>query len=156
MKNKIIAVLVILLTVAGCKTVKTVYVPTNTVHTEYVTIHDTVVSVKLDVIRDSIVSKDTLSTLDNKYAKTTAKWSNGMLYHSLSTKNVEIPIKIQYINTATTDTIQVPYKVDVIREVKKPLGWYEKLSVWGFSILIVIVVIIILVKLNGVFNVIKV
>ena len=100
----------------GCKTVKTVYVPIETVKTEIHTVHDTTIDVKLDVLRDSVSLIDTLSVLSNKYSISTAKWSNGMLYHSLGIKDVKIPVKIHYVNIETHDSI--PYKIETIKEIK--------------------------------------
>ncbi len=60
----------------GCT--KKIYVPVNSYHTITETLHDTIIDVKLDVIRDSIITDDTISVLSNKYSKTTAKWSNNI------------------------------------------------------------------------------
>lgn len=107
----------------GCRSIKTVYVPVESVKVITTTVHDTLVQLKLDVLHDSIVTKDTLSVLSNKYAYSSAMWSNGMLSHSLSIKDVQIPIRVQYINTNTVDSVQVPYSVETIKEVNFLTDW---------------------------------
>lgn len=122
----------------GCKTIKTVYVPIEKVRIERQTVHDTIIDVKLDVLRDSIVTKDTISILSNKYAISSAKWSNNTLYHSLSTKDIHIPVKIQYVNTYISDTIQVPYKVEVLKEVNILTAW-QIIRIKIFNLMIIII-----------------
>ena len=115
----------------GCT--KRIYVPVTSYHTITETLHDTIIDVKLDVIRDSIITDDTISVLSNKYATTTALWSNNKLYHSLSINDVSIPVRIEYKDRTVIDSIQIPYPVKG-DPIKMPLNWYEKLCLYGFSI----------------------
>lgn len=126
--------LLIPLLLIGCGTTKTVYVPVSSVHTEYQTIHDTIVNVKLDVLRDSVVTKDTLSILNNKYAISIARWSNGTLFHSLRSKDVQIPVNVQYTDKLVIDSIPVPYKVEVPKQVNILTAW-QKFQIRWFKII---------------------
>lgn len=124
---------ILFILLVGCT--KKIYVPVNSYHTITETLHDTIIDVKLDVIRDSIITDDTISVLSNKYSKTTAKWSNNRLYHSLSINDITIPVRIEYKDRTVIDSIQVPYPVKG-DPIKMPLNWYEKICVYGFTIII--------------------
>jgi len=121
--KKLLLIFVIALLFVGCKTTKTVYVPVETIRTEIQTVHDTIVNVKLDVLRDSIVTNDTLSILSNKYSYSSAMWSKGLLSHSLSIKDIKIPVKVQYINISKVDSIQIPYPVEKVVKVNYLTDW---------------------------------
>lgn len=123
---------ILFIILVGCT--KKIYVPVNSYHTITETVHDTIVDVKLDVIRDSIITDDTISVLSNKYATTTAIWANNRLSHSLTIKDITIPVKVEYKEKIINDSIQIPYPVKG-DPIKMPLNWYEKLCVYGFSIL---------------------
>ena len=117
---------------------KTVYVPVNYTHYVDRVVKDTVLDIHLVPYSDSITTTDTSSVLENKYARSSASW-DGKLHHSLLVKSDPIPIRLQYIETHTIDTIQVPYKVDVIKEIPEKLNWYQRLCVYGFTVLIIAV-----------------
>ena len=61
-------------------------------HTE--TVHDTAY-VQLPVYIERNVTRDTTSTLENPYAKSLATVQNGLLAHSLETKPVKHPVKVE-------------------------------------------------------------
>jgi hypothetical protein len=124
---------------------KTVYVPVNSAHYVDRVVKDTVVDVHLIPYHDSITTIDTSSVLENKYARSSASW-DGKLHHSLTVKSVPIPVKLKYIETHITDTIQVPYKLDVIKEIPAKLNWYQRVCVKGFSVLIISIMVYLLVK----------
>ena len=64
------------------------------VHTVTETVHDTAY-VELPVIVERIVTRDTTSTLENDYARSEATITNGFLRHSLETKPVRHPVRIE-------------------------------------------------------------
>ena len=82
---------------------KIVYVPTETVRTEKVILHDTLIDVQLVPIRDSVAVSDTFSLLSNKYAYSSATWHSGTLNHSLVIKDVTIPVRVQYVTVEKHD-----------------------------------------------------
>jgi hypothetical protein len=101
-----------------------------------VTQHDTVVLTHLDVIKDSIRVKDTISRLENKYSTSLAMFSNGYLTHTLKMKDVNIPVHVMYKNTVQTDTITKVVQVAGKNVVINKLNWYQRLSEWGFSLIL--------------------
>lgn len=111
----------------GCKS-GVQYVPIENKIVEKEIIRDTIVVHKLDVVRDTIiVSNDTISHLQNKYADSWAMWSMGRLHHSLNIKDVDIPIHILYIDKLKEVYVDKPIEVEVIKYKDKPYTWYEKL-----------------------------
>ena len=89
--------LLLLLAASACGTVRTLPVQDSTrvevrVEKEYVV--DTA-WVELPVIVERVATLDTASVLENRYAKSEAVVSGGMLSHSLETKPVKEPVKIQ-------------------------------------------------------------
>jgi hypothetical protein len=107
MKYLFVILLAIFLSFAACKTVKE-YVPLERVVRETVTLRDTIISVKLVQIHDSVsinLSKDTLSYLENQYAYSYAMITGGNLVHSLGTQEASLPVKTEYIEVIRTDSI---------------------------------------------------
>lgn len=128
-KKIVIAVLCLffLCLLLGCKT-KTVYVPVKETSVETVTIRDTIIEMRLEYIRDSVVTSDSLSLLSNRYAYSYAEMKEGQLHHSLSTwPDAILPVKVQYIDRLRVDSIPAPYPVEVIRKVEKDLNWWHQL-----------------------------
>jgi hypothetical protein len=111
-------------------------VPVHDVHTVTITQHDTVVLTHLDVIKDSIRVKDTISRLENKYSTSLAMFSNGYLTHTLKMKDVNIPVHVLYKNTVQTDTITKVVQVAGKNVIVNKLNWYQRISEWGFSLIL--------------------
>ncbi|MBR1377949.1 MAG: hypothetical protein IJ557_02340 [Bacteroidaceae bacterium] len=57
------------------------------------------------------------------------------------TKYVE-RIKNDTINVSHADTVPVPYPVEVVKEVEKPLNWWQKTAMWIGSFVCAAVVIL--------------
>lgn len=98
---------------ASCKTIK--YVPVETVKTEYIE------RLKSDsvLVYDSVFIKekgDTVFIEKYKYAYKT---------------------KTKIDSIFVSDTIQIPYEVEIIKEVKKPLNWFQKLQIWVGRIVLI-------------------
>lgn len=118
----------ILILINACA--RKVYVPVEHKTIETVTLHDTVVKIQLDVIRDSVVMPDTISYLQNKYAESWVKCSEGNLHHSLSSKNTTLPINIQYKEIEKITEVPTPYPVEVVKYVEQKLSWWQKSTMW--------------------------
>lgn len=135
----IIGVALFTLALISCKA-KRIYVPIETVVTEKEIVRDTVIDIQLEIIRDSVVVADTISILENKYASSMAKFTQGNLHHTLKTKDVKVPIEVQYIEKIVTKEVEVPIEVEIIKEIKKPYPFIVRFSiiftilVLGFSI----------------------
>ena len=148
MKNFIL-VLFSLLCVA-CGSLKQV-TPTERVVTEtrIETVFKTdTVFLEVPHIVERVVTKDTLSVLENEFAKSAASVSDGLLAHSLETKPVKQPVEVQ-TKIVYRDSVIVKDNVIVQTvEVEKELtGWQSfkmKMGGWLLGILIILIVLLIL------------
>ena len=84
---------------------------------------------------------DTASVLENKYAKSAALVSGGVLTHSLETKPVREPVKVEKQIVYRDSTVYRDRIQTVTKEVEKPLtGWQQaKLRVGGFCFFLVLI-----------------
>ena len=140
------ALLAIALCLSACGTVRPVLESDSTrveVKTVVETIHDTAY-VQLPVIVERVATLDTASVLENKYAKSAAFVSGGVLTHSLETKPAKAPVSVEkqivyrdsliYRDRVVTETVEVE---------KKLSAWqYFKMKAGGFSIVILLIVIL--------------
>ena len=148
MKNFIL-VLFSLLCVA-CGSIKQV-TPTERVVTEtrIETVYQTdTVLLEIPKIVEKVVTKDTMSVLENDYAKSQAVVSDGLLAHSLETKPVQKPVEVQ-TKIVYRDSVIVKDNVIIQTvEVEKELtGWQSfkmKMGGWFLGILIILIVLLIL------------
>ena len=133
--------LILVISLCSCRSVK--YVPVVSVRVDSVAIKDTLFEVKLIPYKDSIATKDTASYLANAYAYSWARYSRGMLYHSLG------------IFPLAQTQIRIPYFVERYRYIEKPtiVEVEKKLSQWqklkielgGYAIGMIIAVFIALI-----------
>lgn len=94
-------------------------------------VHDTT-TFEIPVEVEKIVTKDTISHLENKYAKSDAVVSDGFLSHSLESKPqvIRIPVEVHVHDTlvcykeAQTIEKEVP--------IEKPLSWWQKFKIGAF------------------------
>jgi len=121
--NRLLLVFFVVLFV-GCSP-KIVYIPTETIRTDIQTVRDTFLLVKLAPSRDSIVTLDTLSIIDRKTAKTTAKISRGLLTHTLEVKDVPIRVEFKYVTKEIHDTTS--------KTIIQPLGKSEQFKLANFD-----------------------
>ena len=98
---------------------------------------DTVVEVQLEREYVKQVIPDTTSTVETKYARSTAIWHGDTetLEHSIENKPDSIPVRIQYIERKEVIEKPVPYpvevKVPVDRPVRMPLRWWERIFMYS-------------------------
>lgn len=131
----VIVIAALILSLTGCSK-EIAYVPIDSVHYVKTTVYDTVISIKLVAYKDSVSIVDTFSRLENKYALSTALWSKNRLNHVLQIKDVSIPVKTQYIEKIVIDSVQVPYKVVVTKEVNK-LTKFQKFEIRWFWYIVI-------------------
>lgn len=116
----------------ACKPMeKVVYVPeVHTVTTEVVT-HDTVIVTAIPEHYAEVETLDTLSELSNPFAYSRAEVSGGRLSHSLGTHG-ELPTSVRIEEKIVTIIDSIPYRVEVevVREVAKPLRWWQRSLMW--------------------------
>ena len=140
------ALLAIALCLSACGTVRPVLESDSTwveVKTVVETIHDTAY-VQLPVIVERVATLDTASILENKYAKSAALVSGGVLTHSLETKPAKAPVSVEkqivyrdsliYRDRVVTETVEVEKKLSAWQSFKMKVG--------GFSVVILLIVIL--------------
>ena len=148
MKNCIL-VLFSLLCVA-CGSIKQV-TPTERVVTEtrIETVFKTdTVFLEVPKIVERVVTKDTLSVLENEFAKSAASVSDGLLAHSLETKPVQKPVEVQtkivYRDSVIFKDVVVYETVEVEKELTGWQSFKMKMGGWFLGILIILIVFAIL------------
>jgi len=140
------ALLAIALILTACGTVRPTLSQDSTrveVKTVVETVHDTAY-VQLPVIVERVATLDTASVLENKYAKSAAMVSGGVLAHSLETKPVKEPVSVEkqivyrdslvYRDRVVTETVEVEKKLSAWQSFKMKAG--------GFSIVLLLIVIL--------------
>ena len=126
--------LLLLLTASACSTVRQLPSTDSTkveVRYETKTVHDTAY-VELPVIVETVATLDTASVLENKYAKSAASVSGGVLTHSLETKPVREPVAVEkqivyrdslvYRDRVQTVTVEVEKKLTAWQTIQMRLG----------------------------------
>lgn len=135
--------LLLALGVVACGTVRPVTGVDSTkveVHTETRYVHDTAY-VELPVIIEKVATLDTTSTLENTYAKSEAVVANGILRHSLETKPVSVPVKVE-TKEVVRDSIVFRDRVQTQTvEVEKKLNWWQKLKLKAGGVFLLLTLI---------------
>jgi hypothetical protein len=144
--------LFVLLGVVSCGVAQPVTGVDNTrveVHTVTETVHDTAY-VELPVIIEKVATLDTTSTLENKFARSEASVSAGILSHKLETKPVQLPVKVEtkivykdslvYRDRVQTQTVEVEKKLTAWQQAKMKLGSVTLLII-GLAIIYLIFLI---------------
>ena len=118
MKKLILFALILLL--AGCKTVK--YIPVETVKT------DTTYVYKQQ--RDSVMLHDSIYI--HEYQKGDTIYIDRDRWHTQWRDHWHTDT----IYKSKTDSVPVPYPVEVIKEVDKPLTWWQRTRMHGGDVLL--------------------
>lgn len=145
--------LLLLLGTFACSTVRQLPSTDSTkveVRTETVTVHDTAY-VELPVIIEKVATLDTTSTLENKFARSEASVSAGILSHTLETKPVQLPVQVEtkivykdslvYRDRVQTQTVEVEKKLTAWQQAKMKLGSVALLLI-GLAIIYLIYLIV--------------
>ena len=145
--------LLLLLGAFACSTVRQLPSTDSTkvaVRTETVTVHDTAY-VELPVIIEKVATLDTTSTLENKFARSEASVSAGILSHTLETKPVQLPVQVEnkivykdslvYRDRVQTQTVEVEKKLTAWQQAKMKLGSVALLLI-GLAIIYLIYLIV--------------
>lgn len=98
-------------------------------------------------IRETRYTRDTTSYLENDYAESTATVSGGVLTHSLNTKPHTESVEVNVPHERTDTTIYIYQDVVKIKEVEKPLSWWQETQIRGFWAMLSVFGIIVLIKL---------
>ena len=116
------------------------------VRTEVKTVHDTAY-VELPIIIEKRATLDTASTLENTYAKSEAVVAAGILHHSLETKPVSVPVKVEK-EIVYRDSLVFRDKIETVTvEVEKKLtAWQQtKMKTGEVTMVISLIALIILI-----------
>lgn len=119
------------------------------VETRIETVYKTdTVYLEVPKIVEKIVTADTVSVLENEYAKSEASVSEGLLAHSLETKPVKQPVEVQ-TQVVYRDSVIVKDNVIVQTvEVEKPLSRWQSFKMamggWMLGLIIFMIVCVIL------------
>lgn len=135
-----------LLAASACSTVRPLPSTDSTkveVRYETKTVHDTAF-VELPVIVERVATLDTASVLENKYAKSAASVSGGVLTHSLETKPVREPVSVEK-QIVYRDSLVFRDRVQTVTvEVEKKLTWWQTLKMRLGLVAIVLIVIVVI------------
>ena len=138
-KSLIVLFLALALTSCGICKPKVVYRDSIRVEYRDRIIHDTATfEVTKEV--EKIVTRDTVSHLENSWAKSDALVSEGFLHHSL--ESIPQIIKVPY-EVVVTDTLIVE-KITEPEYIEKPLTWWQRFRQGAFWWLLGGVVILLL------------
>ncbi|MBE6224428.1 MAG: hypothetical protein E7122_04285 [Bacteroidales bacterium] len=104
---------------------------------------DTVL-VEIPQIVEKVQTMDTVSFLENEFAKSSAEVSDGILSHSLETKPVQKPVEIQKEIVYRDSIVFRDRTIIETVEVEKPLtGWQQfKIKTGGYAIGMIIGMIV--------------
>ena len=135
-----------LLAASACSTVRPLSSTDSTkveVRYETKTVHDTAF-VELPVIVERVATLDTASVLENKYAKSAASVSGGVLTHSLETKPVREPVSVEK-QIVYRDSLVFRDRVQTVTvEVEKKPTWWQTLKMRLGLVAIVLIVIVVI------------
>ena len=132
-------ILLFALLLSACGVARPVLESDNTkveVKTVVRTVTDTAY-IELPVIVEKVATLDTASVLENKYAKSEALVTAGALHHSLQTKPVREPVKVERVEVVRDSLVYRDRVQTVTVEVEKKLTWWQdlKLKVGGMALL---------------------
>ena len=99
---------------------------------------------ELPVIVEKVATLDTASVLENKYAKSEAVVSGGVLHHSLSTKPVREPVSVESKETVRDSIVYRDRIQTKTVEVEKKLTWWQslKMKTGGIALLAIVLIVI--------------
>ena len=99
---------------------------------------------ELPVIVEKVATLDTSSVLENKYAKSEAVVSGGVLHHSLSTKPVKEPVSVESKETVRDSIVYRDRIQTKTVEVEKKLTWWQslKMKTGGVTLLAIVLIVI--------------
>ena len=144
MKNFILLFLLFLS--VACSTMKQVTPREQTtleIRTETVYVPDTVY-IELPRIVEKVHTLDTVSVLENKYAKSEALVENGTLNHSLELKPVREPAIVQkqivYKDSIIVKEVDVDHYIEMPAELTPWQSFKIKLGGYAFALIILLIV----------------
>lgn len=147
--------LLLLLAASACGTVRTLPTVSDStrveVRTQTVTVRDTAY-IELPVIVERVATLDTASVLENRYAKSEASVSAGVLTHSLETKPIREPVSVEKEIVYRDSLVYRDRVVTRTVEVEKPLSRWQRLRLDAGTAALILIVIAMLYLFYRLFN----
>ena len=113
------------------------------IRTETVYVPDTVY-IEIPRIVEKVQTLDTVSVLENKYAKSAASVSGGVLTHNLETKPVKEPAIVQkqivYKDSIIVKEVDVDHYIEMPAELTAWQSFKIKLGGYAFALIILLIV----------------
>ena len=99
---------------------------------------------ELPVIVEKVATLDTASVLENKYAKSEAVVTGGVLHQSLQTKPVREPVSVESKETVRDSIVYRDRIQTKTVEVEKKLTWWQslKMKTGGVTLLAIVLIVI--------------
>ena len=147
------AILLLVLCLSACGTARPLPVRDSTtveVKTVERVVRDTAY-IELPVIIEKVATLDTASTLENKYVKSEASVSAGVLHHSLQTKPVREHVSVERIEVVK-DSVVFRDRVQTVEvEVEKGLTPWQslKMKAGGVFMILLITALIYIILFNN-------
>lgn len=106
---------------------------------------------ELPVIIEKVATLDTASVPENKYAKSEASVSAGVLHHSLQTKPVREPVEVQTKEIVRDSLVYRDRVQTVTVEVPAKLSWWQtlKMKAGGVFMILLITALIYIILFNN-------
>ena len=150
--------LLLLLAASACSTVRQLPTVTDSTKVEVKVVEKIVKDttwVELPVIIEKRATLDTISVLENKYAKSEAVVSGGVLHHSLETKPVREPVSVE-AREIVRDSIIFRDRVQTQTvEVERKLTWWQSLKMKTGGVALLVIALAILYFLFNLLNLLK-
>ena len=150
--------LLLLLAASACSTVRQLPTVTDSTKLEVKVVEKIVRDtawVELPVIIEKKATLDTASVLENKYAKSEAVVSGGVLHHSLETKPVREPVTVE-TKEIVRDSIIFRDRVQTQTvEVERKLTWWQSLKMKTGAVALLVIALAILYFLFNLLNLLK-
>lgn len=145
--HKFFTVLLVMLSAASCGAARVTPSVTDSTRVEVRIEKEYVVDtafIELPIITEKVITVDTASVIENKYAISEAKVSGGVLVHSLSTKPYRQPVEYKK-EIVYRDSLVFRDRVETKEvEVEKSLNWWQKLRLFlGTLVLIAALIAIV-------------
>ena len=142
MKNFLLALL--LFGASACSTVRQLPTVTDSTKVEIRVVEKIVRDTawfELPVIVEKVATLDTASVLENKYAKSEASVSGGVLTHSMALKPIREPVIVENKEIVRDSLV---FRDRVVREdiyIEKELTWWQRFRLRLGSVSLVLIVI---------------
>ena len=150
--------LLLLFAASACSTVRQLPTVTDSTKVEVRVVEKIVRDtawIELPASMEKVQTLDTISVLENKYAKSEASVSGGILSHSLQTKPVREPVRIERKETVRDSIVYRDRVQTQTIEVERKLTWWQSLKMKAGGVALLVIALAILYFLFNLLNLFK-